>query len=262
MTLAAILAVSFLSSGWLQPSIREFALRQADQQPPAATSSGSSAPQKQDEAPQPQAPPGQTPDSTPPSPSPTGQTPNSTDQAKPSPKPQRHHKKASTPNCSPAPTALNPAVGDPAGSANSTSAGSTGTGSTNSASTTSPPTNSGSTNSGSASSGSAPLKPCPPPKKVVRNGGTEEPAVQLTGGTPAEQASHQRSTTEQITAATEENLKKVAGRQLTPSQQETVNQIHQFMEQSKTAVAAGDLERSHNLAMKAHLLSDELVKPE
>ena len=39
------------------------------------------------------------------------------------------------------------------------------------------------------------------------------------------------------------------------------NQINQFMEQSKTAAVAGDLDRAHNLAMKAHLLSDELLKP-
>jgi hypothetical protein len=33
------------------------------------------------------------------------------------------------------------------------------------------------------------------------------------------------------------------------------------MEQSSKALAAGDLQRGHNLAMKAQLLSDELVKP-
>jgi len=102
--------------------------------------------------------------------------------------------------------------------------------------------------------------PCPLPKKVVRKGGSDEPPVQFTGGTAAEQASHQRST-EQLTAATEENLKNIAGRQLNPSQQEMVSQIKQFMEQSKTAAAAGDLDRAHNLAMKANLLSAELVKP-
>ncbi len=107
---------------------------------------------------------------------------------------------------------------------------------------------------------SAPSSPCPPPKKVVRNGGSPEPTVQLTGGTPAEQAVHQ-SSTNQLTAATEENLKKIAGRQLSSSQQEMVTQIKQFMAQSKAAVAAGDLERGHNLAMKAQLLSEELVKP-
>jgi hypothetical protein len=33
------------------------------------------------------------------------------------------------------------------------------------------------------------------------------------------------------------------------------------MDQAKTAIAAGDIERGHNLALKAHLLSDELLKP-
>jgi hypothetical protein len=51
------------------------------------------------------------------------------------------------------------------------------------------------------------------------------------------------------------------GRELNSSQQEMVSQIKQFMEQSKAAVAAGDVERGHTLASKAHLLSDELIKP-
>ncbi len=104
------------------------------------------------------------------------------------------------------------------------------------------------------------MKPCPPPKKVVRNGGSNEPKVQLTGGTTAEQASN-KSSTEQLTAATEENLKKASGLQLNPTKRDMVSQIKQFMEQSKAAVAAGDLERGHNLALKANLLSDELLKP-
>lgn len=107
---------------------------------------------------------------------------------------------------------------------------------------------------------SAPSTPCPPPKKVVRKGGADEPPVQFTGGTSAEQALHQ-SSTNQLLAATEENLKQIAGRQLNPSQREMVSQINQFMEQAKTAAAAGDLDRAHNLAMKAHLLSVELLKP-
>ena len=107
---------------------------------------------------------------------------------------------------------------------------------------------------------SASATPCPPPKKVVRNGGSDEPPVQLTGGTTAEQALH-RSSTEQLRLATEENLKKIEGRQLSASQQDMKNQITQFMQESKTAAAAGDLDRAHNLALKAHLLSDELVKP-
>ena len=53
----------------------------------------------------------------------------------------------------------------------------------------------------------------------------------------------------------------IAGRQLDSNQQEMLKQIQQFLDQSKAAVAAGDIERGHNLAMKAHLLSDELAKP-
>jgi hypothetical protein len=103
--------------------------------------------------------------------------------------------------------------------------------------------------------------PCPPPKKVVRNGGSDEPAVQVTPGATAAQASYERFTAEQLREATEENLKKIEGRQLNASQQEMVSQIKQFMEQSKKAVADGDVDRAHNLALKAHLLSDELLKP-
>jgi hypothetical protein len=104
------------------------------------------------------------------------------------------------------------------------------------------------------------LPPCPPPKKVVRNGGSNETAVQLVGGATAEQAAQQRSIDE-LAAATNANLKKLEGRQLGSSQQDMVSQVKQFMEQSKAAVGAGDLERGQNLATKAHLLSDELVKP-
>lgn len=94
----------------------------------------------------------------------------------------------------------------------------------------------------------------------MHNGGSNEPTIQLVGGDAADQASKERSTG-QLTAATEENLKKIAGRQLNSTQEETVSQIKQFMDQSKKAVAAGDPERGHNLALKARLLSDELVKP-
>lgn len=40
-----------------------------------------------------------------------------------------------------------------------------------------------------------------------------------------------------------------------------LNQIRDYMNQSRQAIAENDLDRAHNLAMKAHLLCDELVKP-
>jgi hypothetical protein len=199
-------------------------------------------------------------------PSPNTQAPNSPAQAKKAPN-HPHHKKTIPPNCSDAPTALNTTVGKPAEPTNSApAAGSTDLGSGVAQSTDTDSTNSG-TNAGSTAAGptstgaeNTVLKPCPPPKKVIRDGGSNEPKVQLTGGTAAEQASD-KSSTEQLRAATEENLKKAAKLPLTPSQHEIVSQIKGFMAQSKAAVAAGDLEGAHNLALKAHLLSAELVKP-
>ena len=111
----------------------------------------------------------------------------------------------------------------------------------------------------SATTATAP-KPCPPAKVVIRNGGADEPAITLTGGSK-EKASYEKASTDQLLASAEENIKKIAGRHLNVSQQDMMTQARQFMEQSKAAVSAGDLERGHKLAVKAHLLTDELVKP-
>jgi hypothetical protein len=112
-----------------------------------------------------------------------------------------------------------------------------------------------------SSSPPATANPCPPSKVIVRQGGASEPSIQLAGGT-ADQASHQRDTANQMLGSTEANLKKVVGQQLSSNQQDMVNQIRQFMAQSKAAMDAGDLERARTLAWKAQLLSEELVKPD
>jgi hypothetical protein len=97
----------------------------------------------------------------------------------------------------------------------------------------------------------------PPPKVVVKDGGSDATAVQLKGTSDEEQ---QRADTTQLTSATEDNLKKIAERPLASSEQQTVSQVKQFIQQSKVAVATGDLQRGHELATKAKLLSEELVK--
>jgi hypothetical protein len=78
------------------------------------------------------------------------------------------------------------------------------------------------------------------------------PVLTLTGGLAANE----------MLSATELNLKKIDETKLTTSQQDMVNQIHQFMDQSKSASTAGDLERARTLAWKAQLLSEELVSPQ
>jgi len=97
-------------------------------------------------------------------------------------------------------------------------------------------------------------------KKVVRNGGTADPVVQLSPSVSNEQASRQRQSTTQLLATTDANLKQLAARQLDGTQQDSVSQIRKYMEQAKTAEGAGDVQRAQNLASKALLLSDDLVK--
>jgi hypothetical protein len=259
MNLAAILAFYLLSFAGSPPVVRGFASQETQQPPPAPTDSSSPAQQGSNSAPTPQASPAKRTNSAKSVPSSTAQTPNSAGQARPPVKRRRNAKKTIYPDCTVSPAPLNPIPGNTTNSTQTTSSTSKGDDSTNSGSSSSGAVNPTSTK-GSTKTGSAPLKPCPPHKKVVRNGGSDEPTIQLMGGTPAEQASRQRSTDE-LRAATEENLKKIADRELSPTQRDMVSQIKQFMDQSKTAVASGDAERGHNLAMKARLLSDELVKP-
>jgi hypothetical protein len=99
-----------------------------------------------------------------------------------------------------------------------------------------------------------------PEKKVIRNGGTTDPAGQLAPGVTNEQASQKRQSTSQLLATTDTNLKQLASRQLDETQQDSVSQIRKYMEQAKTAEEAGDVQRAQNLASKALMLSDDLVK--
>ena len=101
-----------------------------------------------------------------------------------------------------------------------------------------------------------------PTKTVVRNGSAADPTVDLSPGLSPQQASNQAESTKQLLAASDANLKKIAGRQLSPSQQDTVRQINNYMKQAKDAESVGDVLRAHNLAVKASLLSADLVGPE
>jgi hypothetical protein len=100
----------------------------------------------------------------------------------------------------------------------------------------------------------------PPEKVVVRDGSTAEPTVKLSPPMSQKQSSTQLRNTDNLLAGTESNLKQISGRTLNSAQQETVKQIHSYMDQARKAVSDGDLDRGRNLAFKAHLLSDDLVK--
>ena len=156
---------------------------------------------------------------------------------KPRAKSPTHKKKPTQPGCdAQAPSSSNSSTSTPSGPAENTTAQKTAT--------PSAPTN------------------CPPEKIIVRHGGTAEPSIQLAGGPGGEQASQTRNATTQLLENTETNLKRLAGQQLSTSQKDSVTQIHQFVEQSRGALAAGDNERAYTLAKKAELLSEDLVQPQ
>jgi len=121
-----------------------------------------------------------------------------------------------------------------------------------------------------ASAGAAtkhPKRKVPPPapdagprKIVVREGGASEPTAQIVPGMTPEEAARQRQDAEQFLGATADQLKQVTERTLNAQQQETVGQIHNYMDGSRAALKEGDVRRARTLAQKAHLLAEDLVK--
>ena len=102
--------------------------------------------------------------------------------------------------------------------------------------------------------------PANPKKTVVREGGTSDPATTLTPGIAAPQQNYSRESIVDLLSSADTNLKRAAERTLSVNQQADADQIRIFIEQANNAMNVGDLDRAHNLAMKAHLLSDDLVK--
>ena len=94
--------------------------------------------------------------------------------------------------------------------------------------------------------------------KVVVPQGGETPPGQISAAGPDDDA-RSRQTIEQLLQSTDTNLRSIS-RQLNDNERAMVEQIKTYMAQARTASTDGDLTRANNLALKAHLLSDELVK--
>jgi len=76
-----------------------------------------------------------------------------------------------------------------------------------------------------------------------------------------QQASQKLQKTNRLLSSTDANLKQIEPRQLSASQQDTVKQIKNYVDQAKEAANKGDVERAYNLASKANMLSADLVGP-
>ena len=101
-----------------------------------------------------------------------------------------------------------------------------------------------------------------PPKIIIQEGGASaapSTSTQTTPLTEHTEAAHNKASTDQLLNSTEANLGSIK-RQLSGDEQATVAQIRDFIAQSRQATKGNELVRARNLAMKAHLLSDELVK--
>ena len=83
--------------------------------------------------------------------------------------------------------------------------------------------------------------------------------TQLTATNDPQEALHQQLNTTQLLDATESNLKTL-NRSLSTDEQAMMQHIRSYMQQSRTALDQKDFERAYNLAYKARLLSDELIK--
>jgi hypothetical protein len=100
-----------------------------------------------------------------------------------------------------------------------------------------------------------------PPKKII----PAEPAPtppqtgQISPGPTSADAGNSQTSTDQLLQGAEANLNGIT-RTLTKDEEAMRAQIREFIKQSRNATTENDPARAHTLAMKARLLSDELVK--
>lgn len=147
----------------------------------------------------------------------------------PKPPPPKHRKKK--PVQAPATTAAAPTT--PPANASSGAAASPSANSNNTIASARPPAN--------------PAAEAPPPDTAIA------------AGVSNAQLSQQKQTTAQMLEATEKTLGGL-NRSLSHDEEEMVAQVRSYIAQSRKATTDGDFERAYNLATKAHLLSDALVK--
>jgi hypothetical protein len=85
------------------------------------------------------------------------------------------------------------------------------------------------------------------------------PEVSAIGQLSPVDSSDQRSETEQSIASIDQGLKKL-GRSLNDQEQKTAAQIREFLKQARAALASGDVDGAHTLAVKARVLLEEISK--
>jgi hypothetical protein len=100
-----------------------------------------------------------------------------------------------------------------------------------------------------------------PGKKIIPPEKAEPtpPSGQISPGPTPADTRHDQATTDQLLRTAESNLNGIK-RPLNKDEETMLAQIREFISQSRKATTENDPERAHNLAVKARVLSDELVK--
>jgi len=107
----------------------------------------------------------------------------------------------------------------------------------------------------------APLRSRVAAAPSAAGGGPRKPEVPLLAPQlTVEEAAAAKQQTEQSLSVAEKNLSSTQGRNLSPAQTDLVSKVRSFLSDSRDAAQAGDWTRARNLAKKAQVLSEELVK--
>jgi ElaB/YqjD/DUF883 family membrane-anchored ribosome-binding protein len=94
---------------------------------------------------------------------------------------------------------------------------------------------------------------------ATRNPADAAPDTAIAAALPSAEILKQKEKTSQIVDATENNLKNLT-RTLSEEEKAMRSQIQSYLQQSRKATTDGDFERAYNLAQKAQLLAEALIK--
>ena len=101
--------------------------------------------------------------------------------------------------------------------------------------------------------------PAPPAQAANVPSANNEAVGQISPDVPSATENSTVQSTNQLLNSTEQNLRSI-NRRLSSEEQNILSDIRSYVAQSRAALKDQDFERAHNLAIKAHLLTDGLVK--
>lgn len=111
------------------------------------------------------------------------------------------------------------------------------------------------TGSNAANNGNSGMAMARPPANPA---GEPSPDIAIAADVTSTQLMHQKQTTTELLDSTEKTLSGLHN--LSHDEELMVTEVRSYVAQSRKATTDGDFERAYNLATKAHLLSDALIK--